>query len=204
MVSACWGQLCSLPCRGWACSTCPASATKAASSSRAIRLTTPAGPKPIARCKLPAFLGKKPQHFAGKLIRESEPCLGPRVKIDRPLIQPDHRRLPPPVLRPCKIIGRMSRNSLALVERVVIQRQALARLSRGASQRIRKPVQRALIGCENERMVQQRRILHRASRHLSILPRPQFNGSSPLFLPFTIQIEDQIHAPLPVPVEVGH
>src|SRR5437016_4089207 len=43
MASECWPLPCSLPCRGWACSTCGASATKAGSLSLDIPRITRAG-----------------------------------------------------------------------------------------------------------------------------------------------------------------
>src|SRR5437588_9919436 len=75
MASACWRQLCSLPCRGRACSTCPASATKAASSSRAIRLTTPAGPRPpdLLNARREYFLRNPANSYRAILINAIEP-----------------------------------------------------------------------------------------------------------------------------------
>ena len=51
----------------------------------------------------------------------------------------------PAVLRAGKIIRGMCRNLRAALDRVVVKRQALARLALRASQRIRKAVQRSLV-----------------------------------------------------------
>src|SRR5579863_6615783 len=87
------------------------------------------------RARIPALLllGKKSQHLAGELIGEPEPRFGSRVKVENLRIQPDHHRLPPAILRPRKVIGRMPAEFLVLLDGVVIQSQTLARLSLRAS-----------------------------------------------------------------------
>src|SRR5580704_15843344 len=122
------------------------------------------------------LLGKKPQHPAGPLIGEAKPRLGSRVEIDCLLVQPNHRRFSPIILGPRKVIRRMHRDLLTLLDGVVVQSQTFTRSSFGAGERIGKPVQRALVSGKDERVIQQRRILCRAARHLSLRRAlPQFD-----------------------------
>ena len=69
----------------------------------------------------------------------------------------------------------MTRYNFVAVDGVIVEGQTLAGLACGAGERIRKAVQRPLIGGENERVIQQRWIFRRATCHFALFPLPQLD-----------------------------
>src|SRR5207253_4927524 len=103
--------------------------------------------------------------------------------------EPDQEGLSPTVLRPGVVIGGVHREFFVLLDGVVIQRQALAPGALRAGQRIRKSVQRSVVGGKNQSVIKQRWIFRPATNHSAL---PQLQGATPLYAPIRIQIKNQI------------
>src|SRR5215469_1051051 len=135
------------------------------------------------------------QDLAREIIRESEACLGPRIEINGLLVEPDHGRFAPAITRARAVIGRAHRHVIGAVHGVVVESNALAGNGFRALEGFGEAMEGAVVGVEDEHLIEQRRILGHAMVHGAV---PQLDGPAPLLPPVRVQVQNEIDAAAPM------